>query len=312
MAKGPEVMAERSIAWGVQVNDGFNQPEVLTLRRGALLDSVQSASSICTSALVNRFKLSKQAEYGIVRAKEGAKSWVVYGNEGPVEDQMDLIGTLSSVDVVDIQTRRPITSVRRSGSPEIRISVEGISQEATNLRLTAEDLALAGSDLEVGTRTMAMVDRLINDNDLLVRAASRVAAARRIVRYVLLPSDALSPEDLQVGFETWYEEQFSKSRSNKPTKKQLEDIKADYQESDLPIKNLRRTAWVPIFFDSLGIDPNDLAFYMRYRQQVGQNGGYTVTFNSPLTTLLKHDETKAALERTFNPEARTRTKFTVV
>lgn len=296
MAQGT-IKPVRSISWevGIESTDGA---EKLILRRDVMRKQMDAAAGVCVLALSRHFSLSDRAVDAIDATMDGTHSWITFGQEGRSDESgVYPVGVLKN-DVVDLKTRAVISS-DPAGYPEVRVSIEGVAEEASNLKRTAIKIVKDGKHDSVSERTKEVLDAFIEDEQALINAASRVAAARRLIRYVILPNGSLRGEDLNIGFDTWFSEQFGRRGGKKPSKKAIDDIKINYAESEIALKNVRRSAWVPIFFSILDIDFGDFGFYLGYRQQLARNNGYTVTFSSPLSVLLEQKETTEALERIF-------------
>jgi hypothetical protein len=292
----------RSISWEIGVESTAGA-EPLILRRDVMKEQMDEAATVCISALKKHFALSAEAVDGLSASMDNTHSWVTFGQEGNnvAESGVYPVGVLSS-NVIDLHTRRTIVA-EAVKPPEVRVSVEGVAEEATNLKQTALQIVNDRKQGNISQSTREVVNELLEDEQYLINTASRIASARRLVRYVILPNGSLRGVDMNIGFDTWFSEQFGRRGGQKPSKAVLKEIKLNYADNEMALKNVRRSAWVPIFFTVLGIDFGDLGFYLEYRQQLSRNNGYTVTFSSPLTILLEHPETAHALERVFNASA---------
>ena len=298
MAQRPVDYGKRSISWELRL-DPIDFDESIILRRDVMKEQLDQAGNICVDALANHFDLSRDSVTGMYDALRDTHSWVTFGQEGRgAESGVYPVGIFQA-DVVDISTRQ--VRVLKPEPPEVRVSLESVAEEASNLLLTAQQLVLGSKQEGLTSRSKEVIDGIVEDHQLLVDAACRIASARRILRYVLLPNGSLPSKFSMIGFETWYQEQIVRRGGKKPSAKVLKEIKANYADNDMSLKNVRRTSWAPIFFQTLGIDFGDYAFYLEYRQQVSRNSGYTVTFSSPLTILLEHEEVSGVLEGVFNP-----------
>jgi hypothetical protein len=289
----------RSISWEIGI-DSADQGEPLILRRDVMKDQLDQAGNLCVVALGKHFSLDSVTLAGINSALDNTHSWVTFGQEGRgAESGVYPVGVIQS-NVVNLQSR--LVSVESVAPPQVRISLEGVAEEATNLLETAQLIVNGRKQDSISEKTKEVVGTLIEDRQLLLDAASRIAAARRLLKYVLLPKRSIPPNGLDIGFGTWFNEQFERRGGKKPSKKALSDILENYKASELALKNLRRTAWAPIFFRLLDIDFGDFAFYLEYRQQVSRNHGHTVTFSSPLTILLEQNEASRAFECVFGSD----------
>ena len=289
----------RHISWQVELNGEYARDAVI-LRRDVVGKEVQRAGDLCVHGLVRHFGLGEGAEAGMNQAFATSMAWLTSGNEGPAMRPELPVGPLKS-NVVDIFTREKKEVPDQT--PEVRISLEGIEQEAENLYDAAIRFKRRGRYEGVSDPTAETLERWVTEADVLVGSATRLATARRMLRYILLPDGALTDEQrAKVGFETWFTQQTERlSLGKRQSNAKKKAVRQTYAEENLAIKNLRRSAWTPLFFATLGIDSSELVFYMTYRDILSRNCQSIVTFSSALVTQLTREETKDALEAVFNP-----------
>lgn len=285
------------ISWELKVC-APDATEPMILRRDTMSRQVQAAASLCADALTKHFGLSKVSSRGIDERLQGTRAVLVSGSETDYEQHTELpVGEVLS-NIVDIKTGQPVAFTTKK--VDVRVSIEGISEEASNLAEAAKVFTDDKGDSGISEPTLEILTGLIDDRQLLVDAATQVATARRLLKYVILPKGSLdTKQEKTLGFDTWFQEQITRY-GQKPTKKMREAVRDKYFSEGLALKNLRRTAWSPIFFKNLGIDSNEVIFYMTYREILSKNCGHTVTFSSFLNTIIPHTEASAALESIFS------------
>lgn len=288
---------QRAIGWSIELDAETGQQ--LVLGANTAREQIKQAADLCVNGLCRAYDLSAGARRGIDSRFDGMQAWIVEGAEGEVPTRLHLGTVISNV----VQLDGTPVEMPTSATPDVRVSLEGISEEAANLH-RAMKLFLESRPAALSDGTKEAMNGYLEESDLLLGAAVRIAAARRILKYVVLPKGTMDGDALaKVGFKTWVDEQITRRNPNETiSRSRLKSIRDNYAETGMALKNLRRTVWAPIFFSNLGIDQSEVVFYLKYRDVLARNCGNTVTFSNPLAVLLSKEETSAALEGIFAPK----------
>lgn len=286
-----------TIGWRIDIGIDGEAPMVLS--RNTAIEQIQEACNLCINGLCSHYNLSHAVNDGIQDRFSGLRAKLVSGSEASGEYGVLPLGEIVAP-VFDLRNGRRVE--RQHISPEVRVSIEGISQEATNLLAVMRLFADPDEAVGLNEGTIDRINQFLDERDLLTAAAMRVAAARRILKYVILPDSLLSDSQrATVGYDRWLKDQMERLNLKKLSPQQRKVVKKGFVDNNVAAKNLRRTVWAPLFFSNLGIDPNEIVFYLKYHDIVAGNCDETVTFNSRASVILSAEEAETVFANIFEP-----------
>ena len=227
------------LSWQVGLDiPGF---EGMVLTNKAIRSEIVGAAHDLYDAVCEGFALDVPTAMGLRDRVEGIH--LTY-REGPEYDPNNVmqLGTVALENVVCLPG---VTNVASSEQPKRRVIITGDSlrEEATNLQAAAQEYGLQTACDEYATNNEVETLAFADDKDTILKVAIRMAAARRLLRYCILPRDAFTSEELKsIGFDRWSRE-LAKTMSVPAgrMKKMRPSMLVKYQDHDYAAKNLWRT-----------------------------------------------------------------------
>ncbi len=190
-------------------------------------------------------------------------------------------------------------------APNIRLVIPAIGGEYRRLKKTVERYVGVTKDNPdaISGGGSDRIQELIETPKLMENVAIELAASRRILKYGLLPDEALPEGMREHGFESWRKVVNNNVSAADRKKQNSQTLRGLYVENDQAMKNLRGNVWPIISSRIIGIDPTkDVMFNVVHGSVSNESpDSYLISFRNKLTSEVSPVEGKEMITSIYSP-----------
>ena len=297
------------LSWEIELREyGFSLP----LRHDQAVTDVGQAVRSCIGSIATAYELDVATQNVMWQRVDSTRFVLTAGNEkipgstyinASTKIPIGIVEKQRNSNVIDILTRQSLVSQSETEqTPRVDIATKALAEEALMLRKTAEGYLGGISTAPQSAREK--IEQIAQDDYYLASLAVRVAASRRLLRYVLFPDDCLTQNQQRtVGFEKWLETTIKPHHPN--ISQNLANKARDaYVGHDTAIKSLRKTLWAPLLHQIVDIEASEIFYYLLYTKYATGIANNTFVFDDIGTIILDKEEARTTITDIFAQKKR--------
>lgn len=282
----------------------------LLLRRDQVVADVGQAVRSCIGSIATTYTTEPLAIDAMWQRVDTTRFALIEGTERvpgcryadmPNEVSIGIVDKKKNSNVIDILTKeRVCAEPATEEGPAVYLGTKALAEEAAILKKVATSYIKGTTAPSLHAKEN--MEKIVDDTHYLASLTVRIAAARRLLRYVLFPDDCLALQQQKVvGFESWLDATIT-PHYPQLSKKMLNTARGAYVEEGIATKSLRKTIWAPLLHQIIDTDPSEICFYMLYIKTASDMAHNTFVFDDPGTIILNRHETGVAINSIFVPK----------